>query len=70
MLFFRLIEGRAKAAAFRIGFSKACLDPAGLSAGRGQGVLAFSQPPRQPRCLVESLINRDLQRPLLVIEQC
>ena len=69
MLLFCFVEGRAEATAFCIGFRKARLDLAELRARRGQGVLAFRQPPRQPCCFVESLIDRNLQRPLLVVEQ-
>jgi hypothetical protein len=39
------------------GFCKARLDLTELSAGRGQRILAFSQPPRQPCGFVQRLID-------------
>src|SRR6185312_9554355 len=48
VLLFSFIERSAEPAALRVGFCKARLDLTELSAGRGQRVLTFSQPPRQP----------------------
>ena len=69
MLFLGLVERGGEAAAFGIGFGKTCLDLAELGAGRGQGVFAFGQPAGEARGLVERLVDRDLQRALLVFEQ-
>jgi hypothetical protein len=69
MLFFGLIENRAQSATFGIGFGKTRFDLAELRPCCGQGVFAFGQPPGQPGGLVQRLIDRNLQRALLVFEQ-
>jgi hypothetical protein len=61
VLLFGFIKRSAEPSALRVGFCKARLDLTELSAGCGQRVLAFSQPPRQPCGFVQRLINRDLQ---------
>lgn len=70
VLLFRFVQRGAEAAAPRIDFSKACLNLAKLGAGRGQRVLAFCQPPRQPCGLVKGLIDGDLQRTFVIVKQC
>ena len=69
MLLFCFVERRTEASTFCIGFCKARLDFSELGARRGQRILAFRQPPRQPRVFVESLIDRYLQRTFLVVQQ-
>src|SRR5437763_6125 len=69
MLLALLVDQGREAAAFAISFGKARFDFAELGACRRQRVLAFGEAARQPRGLVERLIERELQRALLVFEQ-
>ena len=64
-----LVERGGEPAAFGIGFREAGFDLAELGAGRGQRVLALGKPAGEAGGLVERLIDRDLQRAFLVVEQ-
>ena len=69
VLFLGFVERGGEPAAFGVGLGEARLDLAELRARGGQRVLAFGQAAGEAGGLVERLIDRDLQRALLVFEQ-
>ena len=69
VLLLGLVERGGEPAAFGIGFGEAGFDLAELGAGRGQRVLALGEAAGEAGGLVERLVDRDLQRALLVFQQ-